>query len=137
MKGIAITLATREDAEAVAAIEKLTGIKIARVGKTESVEQPAAAKESEAKQATERGERSDRRRPRERTAQPDSRKPRERTERTERTERPKRSEAPKADKPAAPKAAKPEPKIERSPVVEDIADEWNGPMPSFLSKSAS
>jgi superfamily II DNA/RNA helicase len=134
MKGIAITLATREDAEAVTAIEKLTGIKIARVGKTETVEQPAAAKESEAKQAPERGERSDRRRPRERTAQPDSRKPRERTERTE---RPKRSEAPKADKPAAPKAAKPEPKIERSPVVEDIADEWNGPMPSFLSKSAS
>src|SRR5690348_10131754 len=35
MKGIAITLATREDAEAVAAIEKLTGMKIARVGAEE------------------------------------------------------------------------------------------------------
>ena len=32
MKGIAITLATREDSEAVAAIEKLTGHKIARMG---------------------------------------------------------------------------------------------------------
>lgn len=31
MKGIAITLATREDAEAVAAIEKLTGLRIARL----------------------------------------------------------------------------------------------------------
>ena len=30
-KGIAITLATREDAEAIAAIEKLTGIKLPRV----------------------------------------------------------------------------------------------------------
>jgi superfamily II DNA/RNA helicase len=131
MKGIAITLATREDAEAVAAIEKLTGIKIARVGKAETAERPATATEPEAKQSPERGERSDRRRPRERAAQPDSRKPRERTE------RPKRSEEPKADKPATRKASKPEPKSERSPVVEDIADEWNGPMPSFLSKSAS
>jgi superfamily II DNA/RNA helicase len=41
-KGIAITLATREDAEAVAAIEKLTGIKLPRVegGKEEAA--PAA-----------------------------------------------------------------------------------------------
>src|SRR5205085_2671128 len=33
MTGIAITLATRADAEAIAGIEKLTGLKIARVGK--------------------------------------------------------------------------------------------------------
>jgi superfamily II DNA/RNA helicase len=36
MKGIAITLATKEDREAVAAIEKLLGQKIARVGSDES-----------------------------------------------------------------------------------------------------
>ena len=42
MKGIAITLATREDSEAVAAIEKLTGHKIARMG--------AAAKEPRAQE---------------------------------------------------------------------------------------
>src|SRR5206468_2930705 len=34
MTGIAITLATRQDAEAVAGIEKLTGLKIARSGKS-------------------------------------------------------------------------------------------------------
>jgi hypothetical protein len=30
----------------------------------------------------------------------------------------------------------PEPKTERLPVVEDISSDWNGPLPSFLSKSA-
>ena len=54
---------------------------------------------------------------------------------------PKKAEAKKAEpKPKTPKqaAAKPapEPKSERSPVVEDMANEWNGPMPSFLSVSA-
>jgi superfamily II DNA/RNA helicase len=63
MKGIAITLATSADAEAVAAIEKLVGHKIARVGKSEE---------------------------------------------------------------AAP---------ERSPIVEDMKGDWNGPLPSFLSVS--
>src|SRR6476646_8862713 len=43
MTGIAITLATREDREAVAAIEKLIGHKIARVGATEEPAAPAEA----------------------------------------------------------------------------------------------
>src|SRR6478735_9015974 len=43
MTGIAITLATREDREAVAAIEKLIGHKIARVGATEEPATPAEA----------------------------------------------------------------------------------------------
>src|SRR3954454_1134611 len=48
-KGIAIMLATRQDAEAVAGIEKLTGLKINRVGKIADVEletepQPASRK---------------------------------------------------------------------------------------------
>src|SRR5689334_8215144 len=38
MTGIAITLATRADAEAVAGIEKLTGLKIARAGKAAEAE---------------------------------------------------------------------------------------------------
>jgi superfamily II DNA/RNA helicase len=58
-------------------------------------------------------------------------------------------EQPKPDKKAAPKRepraeekrevkpAKSEPiRQERSPVVEDIKNEWNGPLPSFLSVSA-
>ena len=38
--------------------------------------------------------------------------------------------------PAAPKASKSRHREERSPVVEDIKSEWNGPLPSFLSVSA-
>ena len=96
-KGIAITLATREDREAVAAIEKLTGLKIARAGKSEEkAEEPATPKPERAE-----------------------RKPERKAPRPE----------PKAERPR-------EPKPDRSPVVEDMASEWNGPMPSFLSKSA-
>jgi superfamily II DNA/RNA helicase len=39
-----------------------------------------------------------------------------------------------ASKTAAPK--KPEPARERSPVVEDLKSDWNGPLPAFLSVSA-
>jgi hypothetical protein len=55
--------------------------------------------------------------------------------------------APKTAEPkaAVPKAAAPKPerpakqqrpREERSPVVEDIKSEWNGPLPGFLSVSA-
>src|SRR6476659_5270049 len=46
MKGIAITLATRDDAEAVTAIEKLTGTKIARVGNSEEAPKSPDAPEA-------------------------------------------------------------------------------------------
>jgi superfamily II DNA/RNA helicase len=107
-KGIAITLATREDGEAVAAIEKLAGQKIARVGKTEEkVEAPAAAP-APAKAA-----------------------PAKKAEKAEKT-------APKPGR-RAEKKHEPEPEVvrEKSPVIEDMAGEWNGPMPSFLGVSAS
>ncbi|HKP34789.1 MAG TPA: DEAD/DEAH box helicase [Sphingomicrobium sp.] len=101
MKGIAITLASRADGEAIDRIEKLIGHQIPRAAGGD-VGEPAA--------------------------------------------RPKPPKAAKPQKPAskpapAPKeqpSRKPE-KIqaaERTPVVEDIASEWNGPMPSFLSVSA-
>src|SRR5947207_4802201 len=54
MTGIAITLATRQDAEAVAGIEKLTGIKIARTGKTpepQAAPEKAAPEQAEARRA--------------------------------------------------------------------------------------
>jgi len=101
MTGIAITLVTREDAEAVAGIEKLIGHKIPRAG--------APAKEPE------------------------------------RSPEPKVADKPKADKARAEKPAReprrPRPektarRVERSPVVEDIKSEWNGPVPSFLSFGA-
>ena len=49
-------------------------------------------------------------------------------------EEPKRETRPKAAKPSS--KPQPQPKTERSPIVEDINGEWNGPMPSFLSHSA-
>src|SRR5947209_2767453 len=56
MTGIAITLATRQDAEAVAGIEKLTGLKIARSGKAR--EPQGATDEAPAPRAELRAEKS-------------------------------------------------------------------------------
>jgi superfamily II DNA/RNA helicase len=96
MKGIAITLATRDDAEAIDRIEKLIGHKISRVGSTAKAE-PAAQKK---------------------------------------TPEPVRESKPEA-KPERKRPKEPAPAPEqRSPVVEDIKTDWNGPLPSFLSVSA-
>jgi superfamily II DNA/RNA helicase len=109
MTGIAITLATREDGEAVAGIEKLIGHKIPRAGaslrETKPTEEPKAAQAAKKVEQPQPTPRAERHRP--------------------------AAEPPKA-KPAGkkPRAA------EHSPVVEDIKDEWNGPVPSFLSFSA-
>ena len=100
MKGIAITLATREDAEAIGRIEKLIGHKIPRAVTEKRAEEQEQV-EAEPKPA--------------------------------RAPRQKARPAPKADtaeRPREPVAA------ERSPVVEDIKGDWNGPLPSFLSVSA-
>ena len=120
MTGIAITLATRADAEAVVSIEKLTGLKIARSGRAAEPEktEPRAAEPK--------------------TAKPEKRE-RTRAPKPERAEEPKRerAEEPKRERPQQPKHDPvPESKIERLPVVEDIKSDWNGPLPSFLSKSA-
>jgi superfamily II DNA/RNA helicase len=62
-KGVAITLATREDSDAIAAIEKLAGTKIARLG--------SAPAEPEPKQQERKAEREERRpRPEERKPEP-------------------------------------------------------------------
>ncbi len=106
--GIAITLATREDREAVAAIEKLTGIRIARHGgEPRESEAPAKAPAHKPEKA-------------------------EPAERRQKAEKP----APKKTEPKREPEAKRETEGKRSPVVEDIESDWNGPLPSFLSKSA-
>src|SRR6185295_14032642 len=111
-KGIAITLATKADAEAVARIEKLTGLKIAR---SSTAGAPA----------------------------PEPR-PKARSEEKAAPAEPKRATKAEA-KPAAGPAARAEPKPaaradkprqEKTPVVEDLKSEWNGPLPGFLSVSA-
>jgi superfamily II DNA/RNA helicase len=117
MTGIAITLAARDDAEAVAAIEKLTGLKIARVGKPDTAQAQA--------KPTAEPERREAREPR----KPEARKPR--AARQERRRSPERE--PERDPQQGPA---PPPQPERSPVVEDIKADWNGPLPSFLSVRA-
>ena len=113
MTGIAIRLATRADAEAVAGIEKLVGHKIPRAGASAKHAKPAEP----AEKAEPKAEKPERR--------PDKRKP-------------QREPAPKpAREPSKARRAEGKPAAkERSPVVEDIKDEWNGPVPSFLSFKA-
>ncbi|MFL6829437.1 MAG: DEAD/DEAH box helicase [Sphingomicrobium sp.] len=121
MTGIAITLATRADAEAVAGIEKLIGHKIARAGA------PATGAQAEETRKAE---------PRAK-APKQSRKPEPQPGPSPKPE-PQPRPAPKPE-PQPRQSAKPEPQAKpakRSPVVEDISGDWNGPMPSFLSKSA-
>ena len=105
-KGIAITIATREDSEAVAQIEKLTGIKIPRAGQSDA-EEPAPADEKPRKAP--------------RTAKPARAKPvREKKPRMEEPKREERaSKAPQID-------------FQRD---SEAADEggWNGPLPGFLT----
>ena len=137
--GIAYSLATKEDFEAIAAIEKLTGIKIPRVGSGEAAPtatapatvaaapEPAPEPESEARPARSRS------RSRTRDEKPGSdEKPareeavREAPVRAEREERPARAERePVAAAPSAP--VRP---------ADDADQTWNGPVPSFLSFGA-
>ncbi|HET7576345.1 MAG TPA: DEAD/DEAH box helicase [Sphingomicrobium sp.] len=109
-KGIAVTLATPADAELVERIEKLTGHEISRVkavGRSASETSKGEPKKAEPKKAE----------PKKKAAT-------------------KQSEPKKAEgKGAEPREGPPE-SDRRSPVVEDLEAEWNGPMPSFLSVSA-
>jgi len=112
--GVAYTLVTKDDAEAIEGIEKLTGLKIERMGKVE----PAAKAES-------KPEAREPRPPREPRAPRETREPREaRAPRAPKTER----DAPKP-KPAK-AASRPMPAPQS-----DEGDEggWNGPVPGFLS----
>ena len=117
-KGIAYTLATAADVEAVAAIEKLTGVKINRVTSDGGSAAPSAGRDvAEAA-----------------PAEPED-APRERSPRGSRSRKPRvEVAAPEAE---APRPA--EPKPAPAPVakaVEDVDATWNGPVPSFLSLSA-
>ncbi len=125
--GIAITLVTREDAESIDNIQKLTGTRIAEMGDGPARAEPEAAEAPEPR------------------AEP---KPRE-GDKPRRERRPRREEKPaaRAEKPVEekreprparpePRAQKPEraPRRERQPEPEPADDGWNGPVPSFLGK---
>jgi len=127
--GKAFTLATPDDAEAVENIEKLTGLKIPRLGGAPDADEPRAA---------EAGEKGDRRKRGRAKGEP-------RKEEPARKEPPARKEA-VARKPARPApgkeappredaARKPAPRAARAPEREPVDEGWNGPVPSFLGVS--
>ena len=150
MTGIAITLATKDDAEAVAAIEKLTSTKIPRFG---DGAQPGAAVPVGPAKAAEEPERKPRARreraPRERkpeevavaaaSAKVDAPRSEVSADVVEAPARPStrtpagRTEAVAARAPAP--ATEPPRREQRVDLVPQPAlddDDWNGPMPSFL-----
>jgi superfamily II DNA/RNA helicase len=110
--GIAITLATREDNEAVAGIEKLLGSPIPKLG--------AAA------QAEPRREAEPRRKTEPKTEK--AKEPAAKAERPKRSEQPKSRPESKAEGPK--RAEKPKEPVEAN-------SDWNGPLPGFLNVSAS
>jgi len=114
--GVAYTLVTKEDAEAIEGIEKLTGLKIERMGK------PAAAAKGDAKPEA-----------REPRAAREPRPPRETRE--PREARPSRAPKPEREAPKPKAAAKSPPRRAAAPQP-DEGDEggWNGPVPGFLSQ---
>ena len=120
-KGIAISLATREDAEAVAQIEKLTGMKIPRAGGEEPKAGPVpeARDEKPSRAAPPKGARA-------RKAETEGSPPRKPAERS----------APAA-KPAETRASRKPARAEEDVAEPADAGGWNGPLPSFLSVSLS
>ena len=135
MTGIAITLATREDGEAVSRIEKLIGHKIPRAGSIEQLPQAAAVDEPEPAPRPKRA-RGGRPAKAEKAATASSEEPAAEAKPERKAAAPRRE--PERQRP--PRESRPEPAdepvAERSPVVEDIEADWNGPMPSFLTVSA-
>jgi superfamily II DNA/RNA helicase len=114
-KGIAITLATKEDSEQVAAIEKLVGGPIPRLGATSS----AAGHKAEPRKEEARSAEAD-------AGQPKRREKPEHQRRGDKPEQVKRDE--KAQRPR--NHEKP-----RQPAEAD--GDWNGPLPGFLNVSAT
>jgi superfamily II DNA/RNA helicase len=130
MKGIAITLAAREDGEAIGRIEKLIGHKIPRAGENAEEEPAKAAAPAQADRPTRSR----------RAAKPGQ--PEKPAASVPQKQEPAREPAPEKPPASAPQtqepAREPEPEkaADRSPVVEDLKSEWNGPLPGFLSVSA-
>ena len=122
-KGIALTLVTPEDAEAIANVEKLTGLSIPLFESGENAEQAEARPE---------------RRPRRDESRSKRDKPRAEHPAAESKPRAEESTAegkPSAEKPVPERRAAPKPP-QPAPADDDDGDEWNGPVPGFLSDSA-
>ena len=146
MTGIAITLATPEDAEAVSAIEKLTGQKITRVGEARPASD-APRNEPDARPARERAPRDRPRSKPEAVAKPE---PRHAGPEQAVAAKPPHAPRVKAQAPAKPepaskparrepaKAATPRPQAQpQAQPNDDDSGGWNGPVPDFLSATLS
>ncbi|TMJ19831.1 MAG: DEAD/DEAH box helicase [Alphaproteobacteria bacterium] len=121
--GTAISLVTKEDAESIDNIQKLTGTKIAEMeGGKKAPEREEAPEAREEKPRERRPRRSDKpdAKP---AAEPRAEKPEARAEKP----------GPRAEKPERRERA-PRPRQERAPDLEPADDGWNGPVPSFLGK---
>ena len=120
--GTAYTLATREDADAIAGIEKLTGIRIPRDGAATAQAGPAETAPSEEVRPATPASRS-------RGDRDRSRKPSE-----------ARNREPQAAPPSPPAREIEDAEAYRPTVEPSTADDaepaWNGPVPGFLSLSA-
>jgi superfamily II DNA/RNA helicase len=117
-KGIAITLATREDSDAVQAIEKLLGSKIARLGAT-----PAGAEAKPEREAP--------------ASKPEQRKAEPRPKQERRKEQPKPRDPERRGEEPATSAGAEKPERARPKQKAETDSEWNGPLPGFLNVSAS
>jgi len=132
--GKAFTLATPDDAEAVANIEKLTGTKIERHGAA-----VAAVAKATPVAAADDGAPTESAEPKPRGARRPARAPRPpREERAPREARaPREERAPRAERetrPAPATAARP---ARRDAIDDEPDDGWNGPMPDFLGVKLS
>ncbi|WP_442681242.1 DEAD/DEAH box helicase [Sphingomonas sp. ASY06-1R] len=140
--GKAITLVTPEDAEAVDNIEKLTGMKIPRVGQTAAAAAPSSETEAE-EPVRGAGGRTSRGGKKASPAKGDAGKPARARQRDAEAAVEDRTEKPQAtsDRTKAPKrVAREEPVREREPQAvqprnapEPADDGWNGPVPNFLA----
>jgi len=127
-KGKAFTLVTPEDAEAIANVEKLTGLQIPVFALGEGGGVQPAREESPRPEGRQREER-----------EPRPEKPRRESRRQPDRAEPEPASAPKPEprkepRPERPKAEKPrrEPELAEA----DESGEWNGPVPGFLNLSA-
>jgi superfamily II DNA/RNA helicase len=141
--GTAITLATKEDAEALARIEHLIGTKIARItaagANLPSTEEVAAPQPSEGRRERTKAASPKRSRGATKPAEPEAPKGAEHPPVEKAAPRAKQSDSRRAAAPAKdPKPASAAPRREeqdvpRSRQPEASDDGWNGPLPSFLS----
>ena len=143
--GIAITLATAADADQLAAIERMIGAPIRPLGDAEAppapkAEEAPAAAEPEAKPKAEQRAKRPARRPRKSETphqKPEAaqvREPEEAAPLPRRERQPTEARRPREERRPSPQTRRPEPRAPEPQPEAAEDDEWNGPVPSFLTQ---